>query len=1106
VVTNESGLYDVTYLQPGVYTLSASAPGFKTYERKDLQVRVGDQLAIDIPFEVGQTSESITVSGQASLLESSTASVGRVVDSQRILDLPLPGGNALSLARLAPGVVNLAAPSHPSLGPAVEVMSSLTVNGVRSGNVEFTVDGTPSMWGTNAAYAPPTEMVAEFKVQTATYDASIGRSPGGNVNVVLRSGANQPHMALYMFHNNQHLQTLDLFQRQSLYNPTTGPVTDAKIAGVNPRNILNRFGATFSGPVVLPKVYNGRNRTFWIFSFEGLTRPGVERGNTFFTVPTAAQRQGNFSDLLNLGSIYQIFDPMTTVPAGNGRYTRQPLAGNVVPQSRIDKTALGLLPNWPQPNLPGTSNGLNNYQHYPTSWNEYRTYTSKIDHNFNEKHRLFGRYSQWFQLFSSGQTFDNTVNGNDRYRYNYGGVLDDVYVISPTMVNNVRVGFTRFEQSTYPLMRGFDLTAAGFSPRLAAAIDPQAYTFPNLNIAGYQQVGNGSVSRTFSNYFTASESVSWTRGSHMLRFGAEFRVYREHAYDFGNTVPTESFASAWTGGPFDNSAAAPIGQGLASFLFGLPTGGQINVNSSYADQSRTTGFYAQDDWRVSSRVTVNLGLRWDYDTPMTERYDRSVRAFDFNTASPIAAQAIAAYAKNPLPELPASQFKVNGGLTFAGVNGQPRALWDTSKRNFAPRVGIAWTPRSSTVLRAGYGIFFVPLGADRTNAIQSGYSLTTSLTASLDNGQTYVASLANPFPNGWPSPSGSSQGLSTFLGRNVSFFRTALPNPYMQRWSLSVQQQLPKLFLLDVSYLGNRGTRLAASRQYDPIPNSALSTSPVRDNAVNNFLSAQFPNPFYPLPGSNIAGTNVARSQLLRSFPEFTGITGNDPQGYSWYHSLQAVLERRFRQGITFQANYTWSKMMEATGYLNAGDSAPEKVISDLDRTHRFASSAIFELPFGKGKRYLASAPAVVRQTVGGWQLQLTNQLNVGSPIGFGNALLITDIRNVPAGSAQTLDQWFNTSAFVRDSSQQLVSNVRQMSTRFSGVRNPGVNIWDISAVKNFSIGDKWRVQFRAEAMNALNHSNMAAPNTDPTSTLFGKVSSTVGFPRYIHFGLKVSY
>jgi hypothetical protein len=1106
-LTNEAGNFEISYLQPGRYTLRAALTGFRTYERQDLEVRVGDRLTIDIALEVGQLSDSITVSGQASLLESSTASVGRVVDARRILDLPLPGGNALSLSRLAPGVVNLGAPNHPSLGPATEVLSNLTINGVRGGNIEFTVDGTPSMWGTNAAYAPPTEMVAEFKVQTATYDASLGRAAGGNVNVVLRSGANQFRTSLYLFHNNQRLQSLDLFQRQLLYNPATGPVTEEKKKQANPLNILNRYGAAFSGPVFVPWLYNGRNRTFWVFGFEGLTRPGVERGNAFSTVPTLAQRRGDFSELLRIGANYQIYDPATTVAAGGGRYSRQPFAGNLIPAGRLDKTALNLLPYWPDPNTQGTNDGRNTYVRLPRSWNEFRTYTAKVDHNFSDKHRVFGRYSQWFQLFSAGQVFETVSTGTDRWRRNYGGVIDDVYVISPTLLNDFRAGLTRTEQSTYPLAKDFDMAAAGFSRALVDGIDPQARTFPNIDIAGYTAIGTASVSRSFNNYFTMTDDLSWTRGNHTFKFGAELRVYREHNSNFGNVTPSQSFTNRWTGGPLDNSPAAPIGQGLASFLLGIPSDGQINVNDTAAEQSRTTSFYIQDDWRVSRTLTLNLGLRYDYDSPMTERFNRSVRGFDFTTQNPIAQRAMANYARAPIAEIPASQFRVIGGLTFAGNGGLPRALWTGDRNNFAPRIGFAWNPRKSTVLRGGYGIFYVPLGADRVAVNQSGYTARTMLVPSTDNGLTFIASLSNPFPNGWSPRPGASEGLATDAGRGVSFFNENGVNGYMQRYSLGIQRQLPGSFVLDVSHVGNRGAKLAASRQYTPIPNQYLSKLPARDQAAINHLSTQVPNPFYPLPGTNLAGTNVARSQLLRPYPHFTSLTANEPVGYSWYHSLQTSIERRFRNGVTFQFNHTWSKMMEATGFLNGGDPMPEEVISDLDRTHRVALSGIWELPFGGGKRWLSGAPGVVRQMAGGWQLQAVWQSNSGPPIGFGNALLIQDIRAVALpGGERTLDRWFNTAAFNRNSGEQLGSNLQTLSTRFSGIHAAGVDVWDISAVKNFAIAEKWKVQFRTEFLNALNRSNLAGPNTAPVNSLFGKVNATVGFPRYIHFGLKLTF
>ena len=422
-------------------------------------------------------------------------------------------------------------------------------------------------------------------------------------------------------------------------------------------------------------------------------------------------------------------------------------------------------------------------------------------------------------------------------------------------------------------------------------------------------------------------------------------------------------------------------------------------------------------------------------------------------------------------------------------------------------LGIDENALKNTVIRAGYGLFYVPLGADRQSVNQSGYSLRTSLVPSTDNGQTYVASLSNPFPTGWPNPPGSSQGLATDVGRGISYFRDASVNGYMQRYSFGVQQQLPKDLFFDISYVANRGSNLLVNRQFTAIPNSLLSTSPARDQQTINYLSSQVSNPFYPLPGTNIAGTNVARSQLLRPYPHYTSLTSNEPVGASWYHSLQTTFERRFRQGFTFQFNYTYSKMLESNNFLNEGDANPERVISDLDRTHRWAISGIYELPFGPGKPHLANSNALVRQLAAGWQLQAVWQANTGPALGFGNSIVLTSIDDAAlSGDKQTISRWFNVDAFNRNASQQLASNLRALSTRFGEIRAAGVDTWDISAVKNFFITEKWRVQFRAEALNAMNHSNLAAPNTAPTNTLFGQITANNGFPRQIHLALKLMF
>ncbi|MBI4910726.1 MAG: TonB-dependent receptor [Acidobacteria bacterium] len=1106
--TNDAGVYELLYLAPGAYAITVTAQGFETIKQSGVEVRMADRLQQDFTLTVGQVSESVQVSARVSLIDTASASLGQVTDTRRIVDLPLPAGNSQTLAQYAPGVINMAAPNHPSLGTgAVDVLSNIAVNGARTYNVEFTIDGAPSMWGRNAAYSPPTEMVAEVKVQTATYDATVGRVPGGNVNMVLKTGTNQLHWVAQFFHTNQHLWALSLFSRQFLYNPATGPLTEAKRAQVNPLTILNRWSGTASGPVVLPKLYDGRNRTFWTFSYEGIYRTQSTLGG-LSTMPTLAQRKGDFSALLPLGAVYQIYDPLTTTAAAGGRFARTPFPGNILPSARLDKTAQNLLQFYPEPNLAGLPNGTNNYQTQSSNINRQVSLVSKVDHNFSDRHRMFVRWNHGSQLFiSNGIVKDNKTNVTDRWRRSQAAVFDDVYVLSASLVNNFRMGFTRFSQASTPEMLGFDLVGAGYSPALSAAIDPKARQFPTLAVAGYQSIGGAANNEDTTTYLTASNDVSWTRGTTMFRFGGEYRVYRNNQYQLLPMNPSLTFNSRWTNGPLDTAAAAPTGQGMASFLLGIPSQGSVSQNDSYADQSMNYALYFQSDWRISRTLTVNAGLRYDYDSPMTERFNRSVRNFDATTANPIASAAIAAYTRNPIPEIPASQFRVNGGLTFAGIGGLPREIWEASRWNFAPRIGIAWQARPGTVIRTGYGIFYVPQGVDRQAVNQTGFTAATALNPSLDNGLTYIASLSNPFPSGFVPSLGSSLGLRTGLGQGVSVFLPELKAGYLQRWSFGLQHQLPKRIFVDVSYVASRGTRLDSSRQYNAIPEQYLSKSPVRDTATINYLAAQVANPFYPLlPSTGLAGTTVARSQLLRPYPHFTGVSANEPNGYSWYHSMQVLTERRFQNGFTAQFNWVWSKFMEATAFRNGSDPRPEKLISDLDRTHVVHFSGIYEVPFGRGKPLFNGNTPVVRHIAGGWQGSASWQRHTGAPIGFGNALLTGSLQDIPLGDAKTIARWFNINAFNRNAADQLASNLVGLSTRFSGVRAPAVDVWNMSGMKRFTLPEKMRMEFRAEFLNALNRTNLAAPNTNPTNLAFGSITSTPGSQRSIVFGMKLVY
>lgn len=1106
--SNESGSYELLYLAPGTYSLAVSAQGFETVKQAGIELRMTDRLTLDFPLTVGQVSESITVSGRVSLVDSASANLGQITDTRRIVELPLPAGNSQTLAQYSPGVINFAAPNHPSLGTgAVDVLSNIAVNGARTFNTEFTIDGAVSMWGKNAAYSPPTEMVAEVKVQTTTYDATVARAPGGTVNMVLKSGTNQLHGVGQWFHTNQHLWGLSLFSRQFLYDPTTGPLNDDKRLQVNPLTILNRGSVTMSGPVVLPKLYNGRNRTFWTASYEGLYRTQVTLGGPI-TVPTLAERSGNFSALLPQGAVYQIYDPATTTAAGSGRFSREPFPNNVIPAARLDKTALGLLQYFPLPNVTGLANGTNDFQSQSSNINRQVSVISKVDHNLSDRHRMFFRHNHGSQLFiSNGITQENKTNVADRWRRSQAGVFDDVYVISPSLVTNFRMGFTRFDQASTPELQGFDLIKAGFSSTLAAEIEPRARQLPKLDIAGYQAIGAAANNDEATNNFTASNDISWSKGAAIFRFGGEVRIYRDDLYQWLPENPTLTFNSKWTNGPLDSAASAPIGQGFASFLLGIPSAGSASQNDSFADQSYNYALYLQTDWRIRRTLTVNAGIRYDYDGPVTERFNRSVRNFDFSAVSPLAAQAMANYAKSPIPEIAPAQFKVNGGVTFAGIGGQPRQLWAATRWNFAPRIGLAWQVQPNTVIRTGYGIFFVPQGVDRAAANQNGFTAATTLNPSLDNGLSFVASLANPFPTGLLPALGSAGGLATGLGQAVTTFVPNHKTGNLQRWSFGVQRQLPARIFLDVSYVGSRGTRLDATRQYDAIPGSYLSQSPIRDQATINFLTAQVANPFFPLlPSTNLSSATVARQQLLRPYPQFTGITSIEPDGYSWYHSLQLLTERRFQNGFTAQFNWVWSKFMEANSFRNDSDAFTEKVISDLDRTHVFHFSGVYELPFGKGKPLLSGGGRIANALTGGWQAAASCQHITGAALGFANALLVAPVGEIPLQSGQTIARWFNTDAFDRKAADALGSNLITLPTRFSGVRGPAVDVWNMSGTKTFSMPERMKLQFRAEFLNALNHTNLANPNTNPVNAAFGSITSTPGNQRSIVFGLKLVY
>ncbi|MBS1788776.1 MAG: TonB-dependent receptor [Acidobacteria bacterium] len=1158
VVSNDAGFFQAPYLLPATYQIVVEVKGFKKYVRENVQLTIGRTLELDINLEVGGASESVTVSGGPPALDTNSASLGQEVDAKRIAELPLVHGDPYTLIGLSPGA---SFGRDPKLDRPFEPthIVGYTVDGTRANRSDLTIDGVTSTATANAnevtaSYVPPTDIIQEFKVQTATFDAQFGNTEGGVTSIGIKSGTNSLHGTLYFWGEPGSLAANDAFGKA--------------IKQARPESFSNRYGGSISGPVWIPKLYNGKNRTFFLWGYEGI-KDARPRNNGTPTVPTAAMKQGDFSALLKLGSQYQIYNPFTRRAVSGGRFQEDPFPNNIIPANMINPVAKALLQYFPDPLQAGNADGTSNYQQPNLQERaDYSTNTIRIDHVINEKQRIFGRASWYDRNSTYNNYFHNIATGTLFQFISRQGALDDVYTISPTTVLNLRYGYNRFIRvdSYNPDNAGFDLTSVGFPASYNNAIPEDRRKFPRLDITGYQGTGFNTEPRPIDTHsFVAT--LNKTVGAHSLKGGGEYRIYRENSIITVNDVTGRFiFDSTYTRGPLDNSTTAPgsLGQSFAAFLLGLPSpSSYVRRPADYAEQSTTWGFFIQDDWKATQRLTLNLGLRYEVESPLVERYNRSVRGFDLNYTQPIQAAAQAKYANNPTQEVPAAQFLVRGGLTFPGINGQPDGLYETPKHNFMPRFGLAYKVDEKTVLRAGYGIFFGFLGQRRGDVIQSGFTRDTNLVPTTD-GINFIGTLSNPFPNGILDPLGSSQGPQTFIGQAVTFFNPSPLSPYNQRWEIGVQRELPWGFVAEASYVGNRGTHIELTRNLNVTPQKYLSKLATRDTTTISYLTANVPNPFFGvLPSTTTIGasSNISRERLLRPFTAFDTVNSTTNDGYSWYHGLQTRIEKRFSKGYTFQASYTYSKFMQATELLNQDDPKPTEVISDSDYPHRFAASGIWELPFGNGQRFLSKSNGVVSRIVGGWQAQAVYQFQSGAPFGFGNVIYNGDLRNITLpGDQQEVGHWFNPAGFValrngstvimangqpvwvdyndpckttynatscpgtplanptgfnRDSSFQLANNARTFPLRFSWLRYPRQNNWDISVVKNTVIKENFKLQFRAEFINAFNRVWLANPNgtngivTNPTSATFGTLSNTstqANYPRRIQLGLKLIF
>ncbi len=1088
LTTSTGGFYTAPLLLPGAYKITVGASGFKTYVRSDVPVQVADRLEVNVSLEVGDAQQSVSVSGVPELLSTESASLSNTVSSKQIQDLPLAYGNPFALIGVTSGA---SFTGNPKLNRPFEPthIVGFAIDGTRGNRSDVTLDGAPATATANAneviaSYVPITDMLTEFRVQTATFDAAVGNTEGGVTNLSIRSGTNDFHGTAYYSMTRKSLWANDFYNNQ--LGRDRGDYR------------FNRPGFTVGGPVWIPKVYNGRNKTFFQFGFENIHDSRPRYDATTPQVPTPAFKRGDFSSLLALGSQYQIYNPYTRRLV-NGQYQEDPFPGNIIPSNLFNPVGKSILDNYyANPTSPGGPDGQNNLL-IPTLPERAKYYneTIRIDQNIGERQRLYGRYSTYIRNSTYNDYFGTAATGSYFLFDSYNGVLDDTIVISPTLVLDVRYGYNRFIRGNDapPSSRGFDLTQLGLPASYNALIPSDIRRFPRIDLSGYIGTGfTGEYRPVDTHSFTATATKS--HGAHSLRGGLDFRSYRENDTFFSNDQTGRFiFDATYTRGPLSNSPTAPsnLGQSVAALLLGLPTSSSyVSKAASYAEQSLTWGLYFQDDWKVSSKLTLNLGLRWEFESPLTERYNRSVLTFDPNYVPPFAAAAQAASGNT---------IAVKGGLTFAGVNGNPTGLYHTPKNNLLPRFGFAYALNNRTAVRGGFGIYQGFLGERRGDVIQTGFSQQTPYTPFAPDGVTILNTLSNPFPNGILSAPGSSLGGLTGLGQTLTFFNQNPNVSKAYRWQFDIQRQLFGT-VLELAYVGNKGVDIEITRNINAVPDQYLSTLNSRDNAQNTYLTAAVPNPFYNLlpaasgAPSSFTGTTISRQQLLRPYPQFGDINTTSNEGYSWYHSLQLHAEKRFGKGVSLIGSYTYSKFMAAMDLLNAGDARPTRMISDQDVPHRFASTFIYQLPLGQ--RWFAK----------GWEVTGFYSFQSGFPLSFGSDYFLNngDI-GLDIGD-RTLGRYFNTGAFVTSSALQPTSHLRVSPLRFGTIRGPRTNNIDLSILKDTTLFEKYRLRFSAQALNAFNHALLAAPNTTPSNALFGSVtgSTQANYPRNIQLELKLFF
>lgn len=1094
-LTNSTGQYVFNTVDPATYKIVAEAPNFKKFERENVVIATQQFVTVDVKLELGSVSQSVMVTDEVPVVDNADASNGQVLDSQKLTDLPNLGRNPFLLSKLSTNVEPVGDPRFNRFQDQSGSSQISIAGGPVRGN-NYLIDGVPITDSENrAVIIPSIEGTQEMKLQENTYDATMGRTGGGVFNTLLKSGTNDPHFSLFGY-----TRQTDWLANNFFYNATKTPRPDTP---------FYNWGGSFGGPVVIPKIYNGKDKTFFWIVTESYRQKSPQSDQ--YDLPTAAERTGDFSQ-----SRLAIYDPTSThactaadnCPAGASS-ARNPFPGNRIPTSMINPVGVAVMSYLPLPQT-GVIDG-NNFTGTDTLTDRADEYMARVDHQLFSWWRLNGSYLHYKSTEPGGNTLGTVIAASNASPYLLFRKVDATQVNSvmtpnATTVISARFGFNRFPNQTDPINLGFNPASLHLPASYASAL--KAQYFPEFDLL--QSNPNNyfsSVSPSTAVFYSRNAlfSVAKYMGRHSITFGFDYRAIHTDFTDLTDAAGDFQFNGVFTE-KYPNVSGT--GSDFADLLMGNAYAGQVNTSTKLFLHVNYYAGYIQDDFRVNSKLTLNLGLRYEYETGLAEDHNHLVVGFNGNVPNPLADSV--------------SGITPMGLVQYAGVNGAPSTCCSPSTTKFGPRIGVAYSLNNKTVIRGGWGMFYAPTFFDSNSAVALGYTQVTPYVASTNGYATPANSLSNPFPAGVQQPVGNSQGGLTGVGSNFSYLSQNRGSGVVYQYSIDVQRQLPYNIGLEVGYIGSLSRNLQDSSTSDGGYN--INQVPDQYLPLGAQLAQPVANPYYGHGGTGIIGTpTVAYSQLLQPYSEYGRINVFTNPSRARYDSMIAKVQKRMSAGLTFLSAFTWSKNMDnefaGSNFFSGSSKAPQDAynldaeysLAVSDTPLRWSNTVSYTLPFGKGKAFLNKSKWV-DYAVGGWQVNLINIYQSGFPLTIyqssnNNSNLGTGVQRPNAtgidpsepGSVESrLNGYINPAAFTTAAPYTFGNLARTIP-----YRGPGMKNWDISLFKNFAITEKFNAEFRAEALNAFNTPLFPNPNTKFGSSSFGTISSQVNFARMLQLGVR---